>query len=195
LVELTRIYFHANHFTSEQGTTFTPRFTLTSLHLPIDELDETVRTDLVQRRNAPFNIELLVPANDAARRHIDAQVDAYEGLSHQRRPTDASPAVLFVSAAPVRWLGQLLVSEGATTSGIRYDKNLTHLERIASMFSVVVLLGAPRWPCPACPGRRPRGPRRHERQHHRRRDRLLTCDGSDARREENGGGPIDRLGT
>jgi len=53
-----------------------------------------------------------------------------------------APAVLFVSSAPVRWLGQLLVAEGATTSGIRYDKDLTHLERIASIFSVVVLLGA-----------------------------------------------------
>lgn len=226
LVELTRFYFHANHFTSAQGTTFTPRFTLTSLHLPIDELAGAARTDLVRRRDAPSNIELLVPANDTARRHIDAQVDAYEGLSNQQHPTDASraaallqlagvkdrtlidevakveygmarhvlriqaivlryikallvvltttlttfvmaavvesspevdlsaerwivsalvlwaPAVLFVSSAPVRWLGQLLVSEGATTSGIRYDKSLTHLERIASVFSVVVLLGA-----------------------------------------------------
>jgi hypothetical protein len=53
-----------------------------------------------------------------------------------------SPAVLFVTSSPVRWLGKLLVSEGATTSGIRYDRDLTHLERVASVFSVVVLVGA-----------------------------------------------------
>ncbi|MEZ5242230.1 MAG: hypothetical protein R2696_10890 [Microthrixaceae bacterium] len=226
LLELTRFYFHANHFTSARGTTFTPRFTLTSLHLPVDELGDVAGADLLRRRNDPANIELLVPANDAARRHIDAQVDAYDGLSTQAAPTDASraaamlqlagvkdrtlvdevakveygmarhvlrvevivlryikallvvltttlttfvlaaviesspqvdlsaerwiaaslmlwaPAVLFVSSAPVRWLGQLLVAEGATTSGIRYDKSLTQLENVASVFSVVVLIGA-----------------------------------------------------
>lgn len=50
-----------------------------------------------------------------------------------------APAVLFVSSSPVRWLGTLLMSEGATTSGIRYDRDLTRLERIASIFSIVVL--------------------------------------------------------
>lgn len=225
-LELTRFYFHANHFTSARGTTFTPRFTLTSLHLPVDELGDDGRAELVRQRNTAANIELLVPSNDAARRHIDAQVDAYDGLSTQQAPTDASraaamlqlagvkdrtlvdevakveygmarhvlrvevivlryikallvvltttlttfvmaavietspqvdlsaerwiaaslmlwaPAVLFVSSAPVRWLGQLLVAEGATTSGIRYDKSLTQLENVASVFSVVVLIGA-----------------------------------------------------
>lgn len=225
-LELTRFYFHANHFTSARGTTFTPRFTLTSLHLPVDELGGNARAELLRQRNTASNIELLVPSNDAARRHIDAQVDAYDGLSTQQAPTDASraaamlqlagvkdrtlidevakveygmarhvlrvevivlryikallvvltttlttfvmaaaiesspevglsaerwiaaalmlwaPAVLFVSSAPVRWLGQLLVAEGATTSGIRYDKSLTQLENVASIFSVVVLIGA-----------------------------------------------------
>lgn len=226
LLELTRFYFHANHFTSARGTTFTPRFTLTSLHLPIDELDADAGADLARRRDDPANIELLVPSNDAARRHIDAQVDAYDGLGSSDATTDATraaamlqlagvkdrtlvdevakveygmarhvlrvevivlryikallvvltttlatfvmaavvesspqvglsaerwitgalvlwaPAVLFVSSAPVRWLGQLLVTEGATTSGIRYDHSLTQLENVASAFSVIVLIGA-----------------------------------------------------
>lgn len=226
LLELTRFYFHANHFTSARGTTFTPRFTLTSLHLPVDELGPGAHADLVRQRATPANIELLVPANDAARRHIDAQVAAYDGLRSDADPTDASrasamlalagvkdrtlvdevakveygmarhvlrvevivlryikallvvltttlatfamaavvesspaiglgaerwivavlllwaPTVLFVSSAPVRWLGRLLVAEGATSSGIRYDRSLTQLERTASVVSVVVLLGA-----------------------------------------------------
>ena len=226
LLELTRFYFHANHFTSASGTTFSPRFTLTSLHLPVDELSAPTQAELLAQRSAAANIELLVPPNDAARRDIDAQIDAYDGLRRPEPPSDASrahamlllagvkdrtlvdevakveygmarhvlrvevlvlryikallvvltttlttfamaavvegsptvdasaerwiagalmlwaPAVLFVSSAPVRWLGQLLVAEGATTSGIRYDKSLTHLERIASGVSIAVLLGA-----------------------------------------------------
>lgn len=226
LLEITRFYFHANHFTSERGTTFTPRFTLTSLHLPVDELGDSARAALVARRDDPANIELLVPANEAARKHIDSQVAAYEGLPAPEPPTDASraaallllagvkdrllvdevakieygmarhvnrvqvivlryvkallvvlittastfvmaaaveagpdvgvsterwitatllvwaPTVVFVTSTPVRWLGQLLMSEGATTSGIRYDHDLTRLERVASVFSLVVLVVA-----------------------------------------------------
>jgi hypothetical protein len=226
LLEITRFYFHANHVTSDRGTTFTPRFTLTSLHLPVDELSDAARGELLARRADDGNVELLVPANDTARRHIDAQVAAYEGLPAPQPPTDASradallqlagvkdrdlvdevakveygmarhvlrvqvivlryikallvvlttalstfimaaaveaspaveesaerwvvatlllwaPAVLFVTSAPVRWLGQLLRAEGATSSGIRYDKELTRLERVASVFSLVVLAGA-----------------------------------------------------
>ena len=36
--DLTRFYFHANHIRHEGGETFTPRFTLTGLRLPSDEL-------------------------------------------------------------------------------------------------------------------------------------------------------------
>lgn len=225
-LELTRFFFHANHFTSTRGTTFTPRFTLTSLHLPVDELGRHGEAELLGRRRAADNIELLVPCNDAARRDIDAQIDAYDGLRLREHASDASradamlqlagvkdrslidevakveygmarhvlrvevivlryikallvvltttlatfvmaavversptvgesserwiaaslvlwaPAVLFVSSAPIRWLGQLLVAEGATTSGIRYDRSLTRLERIASGVSITVLIGA-----------------------------------------------------
>lgn len=226
LFEITRFYFHANHVTSERGTTFTPRFTLTSLHLPADELGPEATALLAARRADPTNVELLVPANDAARRHIDAQVAAYAGLASSDPPTDASraaallqlagvkdrslvdevakveygmarhvtrvqvivlryikallvvltttlstfvmaavvetspgvdesaerwivatlacwaPTVLFVTSGPVRWLGSLLKAEGATTSGIRYDPDLVRFERVASVVSLLVLVGA-----------------------------------------------------
>ena len=38
VLELTRFYFHANHIQHADGEVFTPRFTLTGLRLPIDEL-------------------------------------------------------------------------------------------------------------------------------------------------------------
>lgn len=226
LYEITRFYFHSNHVTSERGTTFTPRFTLTSLHLPADELSEEATIELRSRRDDPSNVELLVPSNEIARRQIDAQISAYEGLTATNPPTDASraqallqlagvrdrllvdevakieygmarhvlrvqvivlryikallvvlttvastytmaavvegepgvpdsaerwivatlvlwaPTVLFVSASPVHWLDQLLRSEGATSGGIRYDRDLTRLERVVAVVSVVVLVGA-----------------------------------------------------
>ena len=226
LYEITRFYFHANHVAGERGTTFTPRFTLTSLHLPMAELGPTAAAELQARRNDPSNVELLVPRNDVARRHIDAQIAAYDGLAATDDPSDASraeallllagvrdrylidevakieygmarhvlrvqvivlryikallvvlttvastytmaavvesspgvadsaerwivatlaiwaPASLWVSGAPVQWLGEVLKSEGATSSGIRYDRDLTRLERVVSVVSGVVLLGA-----------------------------------------------------
>lgn len=226
LEEIARFYFHANHVTSVRGTTFTPRFTLTSLRAPHDEFGAGATRELELRRGDPTNIELLVPANDAARRSIDATVAAYDGLQGEQPATDISraaalvqlagvrdrdllsevvkveygmarhvirvqvivlryikallavivtlvatfvmsaavessptvdtsverwvlaavlvwcPAVLFVAAAPVRWLGRLLMVEGATASGIRYDRDLTRLERVASWFSTVVLMAA-----------------------------------------------------
>ena len=221
--EITRFYFHANHVESDRGTTFTPRFTLTSLHIPADELSPGAAATLEAHRRNPGNIELLVPSNDRARRSIDAQVAAYPGLQVEFPPTDSSragallrlaavkdrtlldevakveygmarhvlrvqvivlryikalfvvivtsievyllagvvahssavdtaaerwivaslmlwaPAVLFVSSSPVRWLGELLRSEGAGSSGVRRDRELTRVDRVVSAFSVFVM--------------------------------------------------------
>lgn len=53
-----------------------------------------------------------------------------------------APAVLFATGAPVRWIDRMLRSEGATTSGVRRDRDLTGLERItARVASVVIVLG------------------------------------------------------
>ena len=224
LVEVTRFFFHPNHINSSHGATFTPRFTLNSLHLPSDELDGNSQSELARSRNHQASIEVLVSPNDKARRQIDEQISAYEGLTTEVIPTDESrsaallalagvkdrslaeevakveygmarhvlriqvivlrylkallvvilttliaflwaavveksptvdvsaqrwivgtlllwcPAVLFVSASPVRWLDQLLRSEGAVGGAIRFDKELTRVERVTARFSLFVLV-------------------------------------------------------
>ncbi len=80
LVELTRFYFHANHVEHAEGTSFTPRFTLTSLRLPSDELGAPAGADYDQAHTAAHNVRLLVPANPRARQRIDRQLAAYPTL-------------------------------------------------------------------------------------------------------------------
>jgi hypothetical protein len=222
LIELTRFYFFSNHLQSERGATFTPRFTLTSLRLPRDELAEEGSRALKDERADARTVDLLVPDNDRARRRIDGQIAAYKGLGRSSSTNDLdradallvlagardrdllnevvkveygmarhvlrvqvvvlryikallvvlvslllmftlaaivgrapelgatterllaaalalwSPAVLVVASSPVRWLGTLLQREGAVASGIRYDRELTRLERVIVWFSVAV---------------------------------------------------------
>ncbi len=78
--DLTRFYFHANHLGSGDDAVFTPRFTLTSLKLPSDELGAGATAELDSIRSEPRIVELLVPTNDASRRRIDTQLDVYGGL-------------------------------------------------------------------------------------------------------------------
>lgn len=78
--DLTRFYFHANHLGGEGRDVFTPRFTLTSLQLPSDELGADARAQLAARRTDPRIVELLVPANDTSRRRVDRQLQVYSGL-------------------------------------------------------------------------------------------------------------------
>jgi hypothetical protein len=78
--DLTRFYFHANHLGGDGRDVFTPRFTLTSLQLPSDELGTTAREQLEASRADPRIIELLVPANDKSRRRVDRQLQVYSGL-------------------------------------------------------------------------------------------------------------------
>ena len=78
--DLTRFYFHANHLGSNGEEIFTPRFTLTSLQLPNDELGPSAAAELSRLRHDPRIVELLVPTNDASRRRIDRQLDVYGGL-------------------------------------------------------------------------------------------------------------------
>lgn len=80
LRDLTLFYFHAQHVTHDGQESFTPRFTLTALRLPSDEIDADTRASLHDMRVAPSSVELLVPSNDAARARIDRQLDAYGGL-------------------------------------------------------------------------------------------------------------------
>jgi hypothetical protein len=81
--DLTRFYFHANHLGEDGNEVFTPRFTLTSLRLPSDELGPGAADELDDIRRDPRIVELLVPTNDASRRRIDRQLDVYGGLGSQ----------------------------------------------------------------------------------------------------------------
>lgn len=78
--DLTRFYFYANHIAGDSGDTFTPRFTLTSLQLPSDELGPVASAEIDRIRTDPRIVELLVPANDRARKRVDRQLDVYGGL-------------------------------------------------------------------------------------------------------------------
>ncbi len=91
--DLTRFYFHANHLGSDGNEVFTPRFTLTSLQLPSDELGQGAADELDRIRRDPRVVELLVPTNDASRRRIDRQLDVYGGLGSDASDRDANADV------------------------------------------------------------------------------------------------------
>lgn len=78
--DLTRFYFHANHLGGERDL-FTPRFTLTGLRLPADELGADASQRLSERRHDPRIVELLVPTNDRSRVRVDRQLAVYDGVS------------------------------------------------------------------------------------------------------------------
>ena len=101
LRDLTQFYFHANHLRHASGETFTPRFTLTGLRLPVDELDEANNRALQEARTDPRNVELLVSPNDASRRRIDDRIAAYGGLGFDGAVLDdrSRAAALFELAA------------------------------------------------------------------------------------------------
>jgi hypothetical protein len=101
LRDLTQFYFHANHLRHATGETFTPRFTLTGLRLPVDELGEANGRMLDEDRTNPRNVELLVSPNDASRRRIDERIAAYGGLGFEGEVLDdrSRAAALFELAA------------------------------------------------------------------------------------------------
>lgn len=92
LRDITLFYFHAQHHHHDGQDTFTPRFTLTALRLPADEIDADTRVSLHDMRLLPSTIELLVPSNDAARERIDRQLDAYGGLGRHDHEGDLGRA-------------------------------------------------------------------------------------------------------
>lgn len=96
--DLTRFYFHANHIGSDGDETFTPRFTLTSLQLPSDELGSASAAALAHTRTNPRIVELLVPTNDATRTRVDRQLAVYGGVG-QMHDDAARAAGLFELAA------------------------------------------------------------------------------------------------
>ena len=88
LVELTRFYFHSNLIDHGERKAFTPRFTLTGLRLPSDELGEASTATYDTVHTAPRNVRLLVPPNAKARRRIDQQLAAYPALREAKNAND-----------------------------------------------------------------------------------------------------------
>jgi hypothetical protein len=225
--DLTRFYFHANHLGGGGRDVFTPRFTLTSLQLPSDELGPAALGQLRANRTDPRIVELLVPANDTSRRRVDRQLHVYAGLdsghddvtraqglfglaASTSRPLleevakaehgmarhvlrlrglvlryvkallallttalavyagDAivvglepgegmtvtgaialsavvliwAPAVVLAVTSPVRWIEKLMRDDGAPSTAVADDPDLTHVERVALRIAAVGWLAA-----------------------------------------------------
>lgn len=100
--DLTRFYFHANHLGSDDDAVFTPRFTLTSLQLPSDELDTEAAAELASIRAEPRIVELLVPSNDKSRQMIDTQLDVYGGLGEGSGDVGRAAGLFDLAAARSR---------------------------------------------------------------------------------------------
>jgi hypothetical protein len=104
--DLTRFYFHANHVGEGDDATFTLRFTLTSLRLPVDELGPASSIELQRARRASGAVELLVPANQQSRQRIDRQLHVYDAGRSRRIETDhdRAEAMFELAAAHSRTL-------------------------------------------------------------------------------------------
>lgn len=104
--DLTRFFFHAHHVATETDERFTPRFTLTSLHLPADELGDRAARQLESVRRHDRLVELLVPPNPTARRRIDRQLAIYgnpgdDSLTGDARRADGLSALAAAQSRPL----------------------------------------------------------------------------------------------
>ncbi len=100
--DLTRFYFHANHLEYNGTSVFTPRFTLTALRLPSDELGEAATADLHAIRSGPWIVELLVPTNDASRQRIDKQLQVYGTASEENGDLGRASGLFDLAASASR---------------------------------------------------------------------------------------------
>ena len=100
--DLTRFYFHANHLGSGGDALFTPRFTLTAMQLPSDELGPAATSKLRSIRTEPRMLELLVPTNDVSRHRIDTQLDVYGGLAEGSGDVGRSTGLFALAASTSR---------------------------------------------------------------------------------------------
>jgi hypothetical protein len=137
LRDLTEFYFHANHVEHARGETFAPRFTLTGLRLPVDELGPGTRAALEDERRMTRAVELVVPDNDAARARIDERIAAYGGLGIVRAPdrpasVDGPPASASATVA-----SDTVASDTAVATGVGRDDQVasaTDLARAEALF-------------------------------------------------------------
>lgn len=122
LQELTRFYFHSHHLTGESGALFIPRFTLTGLRIPRDELGVNAQGALEEIRMGREQIDFVVPPNASGQAAVDQRLVGYDlpaGEDRQRAEglhclvasvdRDLLTEVAKVEAGMVRHLLRLLV--------------------------------------------------------------------------------------
>lgn len=104
VVELTSFYFHSNHVQHADGEVFTPRFTLTGLRLPGDELGPAANEAYETVHGSDAAVHLLVPGNARARARIDRQLAAYPGLAEGHTDRHRADAMFELAASHRRGL-------------------------------------------------------------------------------------------
>ena len=150
IVELTRFYFHSNHFMHDGTEVFTPRFTLTGLRLPSDELGEATNRAYTEIFEAERTMRLLVPGNPKARARIDDQLRAYPALDRSVRdaadPVAAdrarSDALFELAAARRRTLAGEVVKVEYGIVRHMLKLQLIVLRYVKALLVVVVTAGA-----------------------------------------------------
>lgn len=147
ILELTRFYFHANHIRHDDGEVFTPRFTLTGLRLPLDELGPASTASYEEAHAHRRNLDLIIPSNDRARARIDRQLGAYPGLleetaadTEQARDLARADALMELSAARRRTLIDEVVKVefGMTRHMLRLQ--VVVLRYVKALLTVVVTM-------------------------------------------------------
>lgn len=101
--DLTRFYFHGQHLKAATENLFLPRFTLTGLRLPSDELGAAGAAALDAARRDPFTVELLVPDNDARRAKLDHRLGGY-GIDTADTDVGRADGLFLLAAAQPRTL-------------------------------------------------------------------------------------------
>lgn len=102
IIELTRFYFHSNHVQHDGRESFTPRFTLTGLRMPADELEPATNEAYERVHASEPTVRLLVPGNSRARAKIDRQLDAYPGIRGDGDDPDRARALALFELAASR---------------------------------------------------------------------------------------------
>lgn len=92
LGDLTRFYFHAHHVEGSSGAVFVPRFTLTGLQIPGDDLSPAASAEVASARLDDSAVELVVPPNRSGRRRIDQRLSAYDLAPRDAEATDLDRA-------------------------------------------------------------------------------------------------------
>lgn len=98
--DLTRFYFHAHHLRSGVEQLFLPRFTLTGLRLPSDELGPAAEAALDAARTAPETVELIVPPNPVGRAKLDRRLAGYGFDAGESDAARAEALFEFAAAQP-----------------------------------------------------------------------------------------------